>query len=1732
MRKADPLAGRHVGELILLERIGGGASGSVYRARQPALQRDVVVKLLHRRLRASPEAVERFGREAVLASRIDHPFAAHIYAHGTEPDGLVWIAMELVRGTTLAEQLATAGPIPLARFVPFFDRLCEVVHTVHAHGIVHRDLKPANVMVVSRAGRLTPKLLDLGVASLRAELGPGDEISPVAIAGTPAYLAPELWSHGAATPASDLYALGTLAYEALTGRLPFEACDRDELEHAHRTARIPSLGEPFAAALDDVLARALAKQPEDRPASALELAAALRDAALFQLDDQLLPQLDDQVTTDLIARAPQPIAEAIASLEAARSVDRALHAVGSIATTVVRYAGMLALASRAATLPDARSPELDALFAKLRRGALDDGEWLALIGEIARQLEAVPGAARVPELVAVFGPASSVPAALAVLAACAAPATTAGTADAMHARLQHALVELSACLRQLTFLGDYILVVPRAGRHEHWMGLRRPERPIAPASTVLADGRAALIDGYGRPVLSLWPLIEVAAPALGRDEELFLLEGRGRHGVRRAARPVPYEREDATLWAGLGGDLLGDLPRSCDGSAAESPYRGLAAFTSGDARVFFGRERETEAFVNRLRVDTLLTVAGPSGAGKTSFVQAGVLPALPAGWWAITARPGHAPIASLVARLAHEGIPIPGGSRAIERDAGALGAALVAAHRGVCALVIDQFEELFTQCRDPLEREPYCRALLAAAASGERVRVVLALRADFLVRAHEIPALRDHLVAGLHMLATPLAPDLLRIVREPVLASGYEFEDPALPGEMVDAVAGHPSALPLLSFVSDRLWALRDRQFHRLTRRAYDALGGVVGALASHAETTLGGLPPDDHRLVRQMFRHLVMADGTRSRMTRRELIEILDSPRAGAVIEHLIAARLLQANERGDLDEIEVVHEALAVVWPRLAAWRRDDAEIAGKRDGLRIAARQWDARSRPRSALLRDDELVEYRSWRARFPGSLTTSEERFVRASLREAARGQRIRRGVLASAFVAVGMVAAVLYSMRQTATSRLAMYYEEQGRQLVVAGDPARGLVYLAEAVEQGATSAALGFSISAAQRAMSNQQRVLAGHRAGLWDAQWSRDGEQIATASEDGTAWIWDAHTGRVLHELAGHTAVVRSVEFSSDGDRLVTAGDDRTARIWDVQSGALIATLTGHDDRVWRAAYSADGAHLMTYGSDNTLRIWDAHSFALRFVRRADTTLLWAALSADGRLIAQTVAGHGTSILETATGRVVVELASGGDTWVAAFSPDGSRIVTGGAGGTMRVWDVATARAIAQPAGHRATILAVAFTPDGTRVVSAGNDGLASVWDAATGAPIASVAAHGGGLHTIDVTPDGARLLTTSSDGVAQVWDVRSGVPVASFQGHLGLLRQGRFSPDGRRVVTASVDGTARIWEPREPSLIASFHAGDAELGGSSAAGAVMLAGVLPHGAMLVVTEQAASVWNLERARAMRTVARDGLVGARADGAVLAARDRAHRVVLADGTTGAVLRTLDGHTGVITHAAFGRGDLVATASRDRTVRLWASSSPSPLLATLEHPAAVHWVELSPDGSQLVTAAGDGHARVWDLHGQLIAISPFAGHSALNTARFDPSGSRVVTAGIDGTARIWDLSRGAYVATLRGHQNVLLHAAFSAGGGRVASSSFDRTVKLWDAATGKLLASLETGVVTALTYERDQLITGTLDGRIAVWDVSSTPGAVSSLAPWLRCHVPLALGGGGLIAAPLERCP
>ena len=390
-----------------------------------------------------------------------------------------------------------------------------------------------------------------------------------------------------------------------------------------------------------------------------------------------------------------------------------------------------------------------------------------------------------------------------------------------------------------------------------------------------------------------------------------------------------------------------------DPSAPEvCPFRGLAPFDAVHAEYFFGRERLIAGLVARLVGSTRLAVFGPSGSGKSSVVRAGLLPALADGvlpgserWRQTLMRPGEHPLAELGRALAS----LAAGGDGDDPVAAAL-ASLAPDERLV--LAVDQFEELFTACRDEGERAAFAEALVTAAADpDQRAVVVLAIRADFYGRCADYRALAAQISANQLLVGPMTREELRRAIELPARRAGLRVE-PGLVSELVDDVADQPGGLPLLSTALLELW--QERSARTLRQASYAASGAVSGAVARLAERAYRRLTEPQRERARAIL--LRLADAEEAALVRRRValseLEAERDPEAAAALAVLTESRLVTVDE----DTVEVAHEALLREWPRLRDWLAEDAEGRRLHQHLIDAAAEWrDLRPRSGRALPR---------------------------------------------------------------------------------------------------------------------------------------------------------------------------------------------------------------------------------------------------------------------------------------------------------------------------------------------------------------------------------------------------------------------------------------------------------------------------------------------------------------------------------------------------------------------------------------------------------------------------------------------------------------------------------------------------------------------------------------------------------------------------------------------------------
>ena len=603
--------------------------------------------------------------------------------------------------------------------------------------------------------------------------------------------------------------------------------------------------------------------------------------------------------------------------------------------------------------------------------------------------------------------------------------------------------------------------------------------------------------------------------------------------------------------ADLSGDLLalrtvderGRLYRGEEDGAplpAVCPFLGLATFDAAHAEYFFGRERLVSELVARLVGAPLLAVVGPSGSGKSSAVRAGLLPALASGvlpgsgsWSQALMRPGAHPLAAL-----EQVLPEGGGERGV--------------------LVVDQFEELFTVCRDEHERTDFLDALVALAENRDRhVQVVVAMRADFYGRCATYDGLA-RLVGANQVLVGPMRRDeLRRAIVEPARRVGLRVE-PSLTDALIVDVLDEPGGLPLLSAALLEQW--RDRDGHVMRRAAYERTGGVHGAVGRLAEATYAQLSDSERIAARRILLRLADAGDEGTTFVRRRVaLDELAPERDGhtaAALGVLVDSRLVTADEGA----VEVAHEALLREWPRLREWLEEDAEGRRLHQHLIHAARDWEDADRDPGELYRGARLASALDWNAGHEGDLNELERQFLAESRAEAEheaehqrRTNRRLRGLLAGLAVLLALaVVAGIAALNQRGDARDAARVADAQRLGVEALGEARldeALLLARAAVELDESPATLGNLLSVLQRAPPAAIGVV-DNGWGMFGAAISPDGKLMATGDDRGRVVVYDATTRRPLGPpYRIQAAVIENVRFSPDGDTLAVSFFDQTA-------------------------------------------------------------------------------------------------------------------------------------------------------------------------------------------------------------------------------------------------------------------------------------------------------------------------------------------------------------------------------------------------------------------------------------------------------------------------------------------------------------------------------------------------------------------------------------------------------
>jgi len=1131
--------------------------------------------------------------------------------------------------------------------------------------------------------------------------------------------------------------------------------------------------------------------------------------------------------------------------------------------------------------------------------------------------------------------------------------------------------------------------------------------------------------------------------------------------------------------------------------SATCPYRGLLPYDAADADTFFGREDDISACLRRLRDSSVLTVIGPSGVGKSSLVRAGVVASLSrSGTPVLVTTPGVHPMDSLV-----ELKP-----------------------RGRQTLVVDQTEEAVTLCTDPVERARYFAALALHVGAGGAL--VLALRADHLGDLAPFPEIARVLEDGMYLLGPMSEPGLRSAIEGPARRAGLRLE-PGLVDLLVRDVEGEPAALPLLSHVLRETWERREGP--TLTVAGYRATGGIRQAVSRSAESLYDAMDATQRGQLRSLLLRLVMptedGDPVRARVPRSKIAVDAGHER---LVEQLVEARLVSI----DGETLQIAHEALVRVWPRLRGWLDDDVDGQRLFRHLAGAADAWDAMGRPDSELYRGTRLTRTLEWRDRASPDLDDTESTFLdtaaalaeselRAATMRIARERTVNRrlrGALAGVGVllVLTLVAGVL-ALRSADQARHNLDRSEAAARLA----EARGAG--AQALNQDIAAVSLLLGLAALQVDDSPQQwENLATTLTRLGSLQRiqktvsasvslavSGDGALVAVGNPDAGLQLFDATTLAPI-EFDDDTPT-SAVTFSPDGKLMAAAVNQWTGgptprivaqpvHLYDVPSGELSARQPGGwpsgANVEYSLAFSHDGDRLVAgvnryLGPGGPLLaavlVWDvAHPSKPVFeVNMPD--LPQAALSPDGRLV-----------------------------YTATSGPRSVRVYDVDSGALLR-WTGSDL--IKQPLKG-----AVDVSPDGSSLaVASGNRILR--FDTETLDPQGpALRGHTAEVTDIEYSHDGSMLLSASVDRTTIVWDADSGVQLGRFAAHRDQIGGAGFSRDDGTVYTSSgLDSNSgpavATSEPSDSELMAwdvTRHGDFLSVGeaGSTGEGKIGVSLAGPDG-QTVARIQDDRVWFVDYRTGQETrpvsTLKQGSDRVRSPDYRWLLTMGPGVLSLRDAETGRLVGQRNYRPGVEVLAAFGRdGETIYVDDRAGHLE---SLDPGTLRPVRESVAFVSdAVSLLPDprGETLLVHEENGSiTRVDPANGTIIQSGPGLLATEDKLAAISPNGSVLAVVLPDVSVRLIDAHTLEWAEEASGFDVV-----YAPDGSQSASVQPDR-IRLWDGRTSAYQASIPLpnlpatglwstaylGPGSSIAYLPDStgLLVASADGRIFTVDTRTS---------------------------------
>jgi WD40 repeat protein len=1179
------------------------------------------------------------------------------------------------------------------------------------------------------------------------------------------------------------------------------------------------------------------------------------------------------------------------------------------------------------------------------------------------------------------------------------------------------------------------------------------------------------------------------------------------------------------------------------GQPERAPYRGWEPFEDVDAGVFFGRDAELVLAMDALRGmrqadKTLFVVLGASGAGKSSFLRAGLVPRLQ--------KDDRSYLVLNIVRPERKALTGASGLAqaicATRQQFGLLDPPLGEIKDACTDGDAASLRTWLTECRDAATRQ-----LLENTADGEPLMIVVPLDQAEELFTGDLPEatgllalFRDMALgvdgeAGLPLIvAATIRTDRYELMQTAPELAGLQTEqfdlramditqfknvitgpaqrstdggralklDEQLVRRLLADASGGADTLPLLSLTM--AWLYRDYGSKgRLTLRPYVERGGIGSVVQTEIDALLSADAEERDeqlKLLRSAFIPWLARINPLSNEPMRRVARWTDLPEAARpLITKFVAKRLLVKDERDDQTVVEVALESLLRQWPQLEAWLQEDREALKAADEIERADHAWTTRDRDPSRLINGAWLTEAETLAAA-PGYrdlLAPAADFLVASRRKETTEQDKEKRRQQAELEAA---------REKQATAEQHARQQRRLNRRL-------KALVAVASVVAIVAAVLSI-WAYHSRQQAkaeglFAHAQAILAGEV----------DGTDVQAFQELLTAHDSVSDDGPLVNALETRFSTVRisdakvpviGVAFNGQSHRLAVATADKRIRLWNTNTPSwrdhpldAVRTLnsTSSDQFTYSSvAISPDGKLLACGRSDGRVELWnlDGPNPQSNLVNSHQHLGLVSsvAFSPDGRRIASAGGADRVIDISTVTGAQGKPITTDSEVFTVAFDPRSDLLASGGSDGDIRFWspDGLLQKVIHQ--AHHDGVMSVAFNPTKPVIASGGADHMVRLWHADSLTQFDhALSGHSETVEGVAFNADGTRVASASADHNVQMWDADRGEPIGDLMsGHSEIVWAVAFVSDGDEIVSGSNDHLIRVWNGAVGQPISTPMRGHE--------GPVTSVAISPRG--------------------------DRIASAGAD----------RTLVLWDSETGKQIgEPLRGHTGVVTSVAFGpNGDVVASGSADGTIRLWRTDSGA-LIATLHAGQPVYSVAFSPHGDRLASAGGDGTVNLWDVQSSKSTPLQRKDSGAVLAVAFSPGGDWLASGGVDGKLRFWRVDTGQLLwerdtltelsekARMRlglasGRPSVITSVAFSPNGKRIASGSAcwqpdnvnaGGLIQRWDAPSGRpagepmhppVGAAISVAFSPSLDGEaNNRIASGDSDYYVRLWDADSPDG-------------------------------